>query len=694
MIKAVLFSQYSLEELKQISVISVKNEKDVFSPKLGTGGDVYCSLCTDPRTCPGHLGYIELYTPIIHPLYKNQLVKVINSFCHSCYHLLGSDLRLNSKDNYEILTRLQFCAFCKSFSVKYDLNSSKTSLCLKNDDSALDVKTVKNMLDKLSDEDLKTLGFEEEVHPKNFILEAIPVSPNCARIRGDFISRCYIKIVRINKRAFQKESGANSLSIHREYASLLGVDKAYSEDTNKSLKDIMSGKTGIFRRFSLGKRNKYCGRSVISPDPNLRMDTVGIPRSFVKNMPFRTGNTKRYIQDGDIILLNRQPSLQRMSIMGFNVKIVDNCSTITFNPAVCPAFNADFDGDEMNVFFPTNHISRAEAIELLYVKKCIISPQNDKPIIYPIQDSVSGLYMLTSDEVTVSKEVFCDCLTGCYEKNPVNLNSVRRRTGKALFSCILPDISYKADSIEIESGTLVKGQISATSLKGIIKEIVNKFGEYQAADFIDNVQSIVNRWMIEKGLSIGYDDCYIKGITNSIAIEKSVEKYANFSNKEQDEMSTTIQLNNIRNVSQKVSLEAVEKSRSQNGMLDIIKSGAKGNMTNFAQIISLVGQQNVGGKRPEKKISRGTRTLPHFIPGDNSPEALGFCFSSYTEGLSPTEYFFHCQGAREGLINTGVGTSTAGYTQRRITKSLEDVRICYDGTTRCGSDIIQINFGI
>jgi DNA-directed RNA polymerase beta' subunit len=701
-IKTILFSQYSLKELKQVSTISIKNEKDVFSPKLGTGSDVYCSLCADPKTCPGHLGYIELYTPIIHPLYKNQLVKVINSFCHSCYHLLGSDLHLNLKDNYEILTKLQFCDFCKFFSVKYDLNNSKTALCLKNDDSVvLDVRLAKDMLDKLSNEDLKILGFKEEVHPKNFILEAIPVSPNCARIRGDFISKCYTKIIRINKRAFQKESNVvkNSVSIHREYASLLGVDKPYSEDTKKALKDIMSGKTGIFRRFSLGKRNKYCGRSVISPDPNLRMDTVGIPRSFVKNMPFKTGTTKRYIQDGDIILLNRQPSLQRMSIMSFKVKIVDNCSTITFNPAVCPAFNADFDGDEMNVFFPTNYVSRVEAIELLDVKKCIISPQNGKPIIYPIQDSISGLHMLTSDTAIVSEEVFCDCLTGCYERIPVNqieniCKSVRKRTGKALFSCILPDISYKTDSIEIKSGTLVKGQINATSLKDIIKEIINKFDEYKATDFIDNVQSIINRWIIEKGLSIGYDDCYIKGVTDSITIEKSVEKYITLSSKEQDEMSINIQLNNIRNVSQKISLETVEKNHNQNGMLDIIKSGAKGNMTNFAQIISLVGQQNVGGERPKKKISKGTRTLLHFIPGDNSPEASGFCFSSYSKGLSPTEYFFHCQGAREGLINTGVGTSTAGYTQRRITKSLEDVKTCYDGTTRCGSDIIQLNFEI
>jgi DNA-directed RNA polymerase subunit A' len=701
-ISTILFSLYSLEKLKRISTVDLNVEKDVFSPKLGTGSDVYCSLCADPKVCPGHLGYIELCFPIIHPLYGSQLVKILNSFCHSCYRLLGSDLHFCLRDIFEIFPKLQFCDFCKSFSVKYSLNANKNVVCLKNDSSVvLDVRLIRDMFSRMNNKDLINLGFKNGSHPKNFILEAIPVTPNCVRMRGDFMSKIYGKIIQINKRAFQKEDDVvrhkYSLSIYREYTSLLGVEKSHSESVDKSLKSKVSGKSGLFRNSALGKRVNYCGRSVISPDPNLGVDVVGIPRSFVKDMPFKQKDKdKRYIQDGDFILINRQPSLKSTSIMAFAVKIVE-CSTIVLNPAVCPAFNADFDGDEMNVFFPTNHMSRVEAIELLNVKECVVPFQDDKPAIYPIQDSVSGLYMLTSDTTFVSLETFCDCLVSCWEKNPVNIvdklgnfnKNVQMIAGKSLFSYILPDISYKADGIEIESGVLIKGQINAIFLKAVIKEIVEKIGGYEAVRFIDNVQTLVVRWMMDKGFSIGYDDCYVEGVTDSESIERSVVKYVELSKSNDNEMYINVQLNNIRNVSQKVSLEVVEKKQERNGILEIVKSGAKGSMTNFAQIISLVGQQNVGGKRPEKRLSKNTRTLPHFVPGDNSPEALGFCFSSYSKGLSPTEYFLHCQGAREGLINTGVNTAKTGYIQRKFTKSLEDVKVCYDGTTRCGSKIIQ-----
>ena len=728
MISKLLFSQYSSEELKRISTISIKNKNDVYSSSLGTGSDVYCSICKDPKACPGHLGYIELHIPIFNPIYIEYSKNIVNCICHKCYEVLDSNIRFKySQDICKILSKIPMCSICNTLSMKYEISNNREFLVLKKDHSVvLKAQEAKQIFSKLSWENCGFLGFQKDLTPKNFVLDLIPVAPNCVLSKDEFIIKCYLKILALNKSLSDGDSETTKQkkvsSIYKEYANILGVNKALSENI-RTLRQRLSGKSGTFRKISLGKRNKYCGRSVISPDPNLELDVVGVPRSFAKSMLFNYDTSsehpkKRNMQDGDIILLNRQPSLQRMSLMGFRVKLVDNISTIQFNTSVCAAFNADFDGDEMNVFFPTNYVSRAEALELLGVKKCIISPQNGNPIIYPIQDCVLSLYMMTLDESIMPKALFNNCIAAC-SMLPCILQAGSRkhlpdtpckRTGKRLISCAIPELfDYSDDNVLIKSGEIISGKIVNSSLKNIIKCMYYICGEENTVFFINNIQLMANTWLLAKGFSVGYQDCVVENLDEKISSKLSEESERIEKISDKDEYILNIEINNIRNISQKICVDIVSKnSRNEevpprpagregkdaqtNSILQMVNSGAKGSMTNFCQIVALLGQQNVRGKRPEKLLSKNTRTIPHFKPGDNSLEALGFCFSSYSKGLSPTEYFFHCQGARDGLINTGVKTSKTGYIQRKICKSLEDIKECYDGTVRLGDKIIQFEY--
>ena len=195
--------------------------------------------------------------------------------------------------------------------------------------------------------------------------------------------------------------------------------------------------------------------------------------------------------------------------------------------------------------------------------------------------------------------------------------------------------------------------------------------------FLGSLQRIVGRWLLEEGLSVGYDDCFNE--TSSITT----------SNVDANDDNVDIVLNNIRNTSQRMVMESIE---SDNPLLAMIKSGSKGSFVNLGQILSLVGQQWIRGERPAKVLP-GNRALAWCSPYDNSFQARGFVSSSYSQGLNPIEYFFDCQGGREGLVNTGVNTSDAGYIQRRISKSMQDVVTQYDGRVRDSTHIIQFCYG-
>nr|PNR37428.1 hypothetical protein PHYPA_020537 [Physcomitrium patens] len=584
-LKTISFLFYSTEEITQISSIRISNKDDIGSPALGTRALIYCSICSDPKYCPGHIGFIQLKEPIFNPLCLKEIIKVAEMIYPRC----------RSFDSIGKIKGKKVCSNCNDHAKVYTFDPKRMCLIDKKEPSyTISAAVLKNIFSALLNDQIRFMGYDLS-SPKDFIMNHIPVVPNCIRLSSgpqDSLARLYGSILRNN---------GNASVVYKDYFTIIGKDSF--ENNEGSLINRISGKQGTFRRYILGKRNKHCARAVITPDPNIDVDEVGIPLSFCSNLKVQ--------KDGDYVLLNRQPSLQRMSLMAFRARMIPDSCTIRINPFVCPAFNADFDGDEMNMFCASSYPSKAECDVLLAVDKCILSPQNLMPTVYAIQDTTTGAFMMYKMNKLLKRSTLHDCIIVSH----VHLDITNIRTSRDIILMLIKLIS--------DDSNLVIKSLTSSTIRNIIKSIFISKGGRDTLMFLGSLQKIVDRWLLEEGLSVGYDDCVNK--VSPIAIE-DVDVY---------DKNVDVVLNNIRNISQRLVVEFVDEN---NPLFTMIESGSKGR-------------------------------------------------------LNPIEYFFHCQGGREGLVNTGVNTSDAGYIQRHVSKSMQDVTTQYDGTMRDGTDIVQFCYG-
>ena len=552
----------------------------------------------------------------------------------------------------------------------------------------------------------------------------------------------------------------------------------------KSIKDRLNGKSGRMRGNLLGKRVDFSARCVITADSNISIGELGVPlkiamnitrpaivtnknREFLKalilngpeNWPgaktlqrkngenitlkyFENRETieiepgdiiHRHMMDGDYVLFNRQPSLHRPSAMGHKAKIMMKGKTFRLNVAVTKPYNADFDGDEMNLHMPQDTVSETELRLLAPARNHIISPAKNAPIIGIFQDSMLGSYLFTQDNMNFTPRQAMNLLAGFkYVDENKLLLAKNTKTGLIssydILSQIFPPLSLKripddvrklgSDAIktskkvvEIKNGVYLRGELVKSVLgegtNGILHRINNDFGSDAVSDFIDNLQSIITKFMIMHSYSCGISDL--------ISNKKTKDEITDVINKKKDDVQNLIeqvllgvfenntgksnkdefetQVNNILNQastnSGKIGVKSLE---SNNRFVGMVKAGSKGDELNIAFMISCLGQQNVDGKRIPYGFDQ--RTLPHYCRYDDSPAARGFVENSYIKGLTPQQLFFHAMAGREGLIDTAVKTSATGYIQRRIVKGLEDLVVKYDMTIRNNKNkIVQFHFG-
>jgi len=562
----------------------------------------------------------------------------------------------------------------------------------------------------------------------------------------------------------------------------------------KTLSQRLKGKEGRFRGSLSGKRVNFSARTVISPNPNLSISEVGIPldianemtvpvkvtaanledvRQLVLNGPGRshigeppganyvirpdnrrvrlsdaepTRNLEtiaemlepgwtvdRQLRNGDIVLFNRQPSLHRMSIMAHRVVIMDG-KTFRLNPAVCPPYNADFDGDEMNLHVLQTEESRAEAEILISVQENILSPRTGGPIIGGIHDHISGAFLLTHGTRWFSKSEFLSLFhsQGVSLPEPGKIEDGQPRwSNKQAFSLILPktlNMVFQASScqhcetcrkeacerdayVHIRDGELLSGTIDKKAIGAfdgaILHRIIRQNGMKRAAQFIDDVTRLSIRGIMVDGFSFGIDDedlskteyGQIQEVLENAArdVERRIRIY-------QEGQLEPMPGRTLEETLEMQIMQVLGKARDRTGDIAgrhlglsnsavvMAVSGARGSMLNLTQMAGCLGQQSVRGER----IVRGyeNRTLPHFRKGDRGAAAHGFITNSYKSGLSPTEFFFHAIGGREGLVDTAVRTSQSGYLQRRMINALQDLKVAYDGTVRTtGGRIIQFRYG-
>ncbi|UIP00601.1 DNA-directed RNA polymerase subunit A' [Halobaculum sp. CBA1158] len=657
---------------------------------------------------------------------------------------------------------------------------------------------IRDWFEDIPDEDLEPLGIHpQKSRPEWMILTVLPVPPVTTRPSitldngqrsEDDLTHKLVDIIRINQRFMEnREAGAPQLIIEDlwellQYHVTTFVDNEISGTPParhrsgrplKTLSQRLKGKEGRFRGSLSGKRVNFSARTVISPDPTLSLNEVGVPervaeemtqvmnvsernldraRQYVRNGPEAhpganyvkrpdgrrlkvteknceelaekveaDWEVNRHLVDGDIVIFNRQPSLHRMSIMAHEV-VVMPYKTFRLNTTVCPPYNADFDGDEMNMHALQNEEARAEARVLMRVQEQMLSPRFGENIIGAIQDHISGTYLLTHDNPEFTETQALDLLRATSvdelpEPDGTNDAGEPVWTGRTVFSELLPDdlnlefTSSAGDTVRIENGQLVEGTIDEDAVGGFGGEIVDTltkvYSKTRARVFVNEVASLAMRAIMHFGFSLGIDDESIPPEANEqvdeaigSAYERVQELIATYDAGELEslpgrsvdetlEMKIMQTLGKARDSAGEIAEDHFE---DDNPAVIMARSGARGSMLNLTQMTGCVGQQAVRGER----INRGyeDRTLAHYEPNDLSAEAHGFVENSYRSGLTPEEFFFHAMGGREGLVDTAVRTSKSGYLQRRLINALSELEAQYDGSVRDTSGtIVQFEFG-
>lgn len=428
---------------------------------------------------------------------------------------------------------------------------------------------------------------------------------------------------------------------------------------------------------------------------------------------------ERPLRDGDILLLNRQPTLHKGSMIAQKVRVREG-RTIRLNLAVTKTFNADFDGDEMNLHCPASVDGEAELRELSSLENHLMSVQSGKPNITIVQDAMLGVYLLTQPDVRLDKATWWDIAMHSQIPDVETVVARKQRTaarvapqlvdatsaaGAFVFSLLLPDaFSFTHAGVRIVDGLLVQGYITKKHLAphaSILKCLHAEQSAEAAMRFIDCLQFLANRFLIHRGFSVGISDCVVTRkqeiddvISKALAKAHSVEQ--NVDDAALREVHIARTLSGARDVGMMIAQRALPPS---NRFLATVTSGSKGDYFNIAQITGVIGQQFLEGQRVRPLLSHNRRTLPHYrLDGKDALaaryESRGFVRHSFVHGMRPTEFFFHAMTGREGITDTAMKTATSGYIQRRMVKMAEDVQVKYDGTVRNASDdIFQFLYG-
>ena len=526
----------------------------------------------------------------------------------------------------------------------------------------------------------------------------------------------------------------------------------------KSVQQRLGSKEGRIRYNIQGKRVEFSARSVITPDPNISVAELGVPLKIAMNLtvpekvtPYNkeqmykliqngadkhpgaktivsaSGSIKslkhvnrreivlhvgdvinRHLDDGDIVLFNRQPTLHRMSMMGHRVKVLP-FNTFRLNVSVTAPYNADFDGDEMNAHIPQSYEASTELSEIAAVPHQIVTPRHAKPLIGVVQDTLVGSYRITQPHVEFNRREFMNMMM--WNKRfegvvPQGLKKVEGRpakwTGQQVLTQLMPPINiemanglYKdnksADNlVKIREGNVLQGifdkDIFSKPSKGIVHVTYRDYGPTDTVNFIDSMQNTVEQFLVYNGFSVGISDLIAdeetrkqmdeivkkrKEAIENILLQIHLDLFDNNtgkSNQQEFEDKVYTELNKATEEAGKLGLGALS---DENRLVAMVRAGSKGSTINISQMMACVGQQAPEGRRIPYGFT--DRTLPHFKKYDDGAEARGFVESSFIQGLTPQEFFFHAMSGREGLIDTAV-KSVTGDTK---------IVVLEDGVTKC-----------
>ncbi|MEM3020553.1 MAG: DNA-directed RNA polymerase subunit A' [Candidatus Micrarchaeaceae archaeon] len=547
-----------------------------------------------------------------------------------------------------------------------------------------------------------------------------------------------------------------------------GVPVARHRSTRplKTLAQRLKGKEGRLRYNLSGKRVNFSARTVITPDNYISMDELGVPQKMaeVLTVPFyvtkwnieyakkllsntsyptvlnhisKDGTRKRVADmnreellaalqpgdildrqliDGDVVLFNRQPTLHRISINAHIVRVLPG-NTFRVHLASVTPYNADFDGDEMNMHVPQTLEAQAEARLLMNISTSIVSPRNGLPVVVALEDMLIGAYELTKDGAYYQKDEAARLLAsvGVYELPKPSKDGMY--SGKDIFSAILrDDLNFEYTDKKnpnnmavIKNGRLVKGYISSKLIgkRGmLLLHIYDKYGPEEAKRFLNDVSKLAGRAVYTFGMSISMRDYYIsslegerqKIISNTLSEasellrkykDGTLEPLPGYTKKQTYELEVFATLNIARSIAMKVILDSLT---IDNKAMLMISADARGNILNFVQIGMFLGQQSVRGGRPSRGYNG--RILPYFTRKDSNPMNKGFVKSNYIEGLGFIDYYMHAMGARDSAMGKPLVTAVSGYLMRRLVNAMQDFYVGNDLSVRdAGGALIETLYG-
>jgi len=743
-----------------------------------------CKTCGGRmKSCSGHFGHIELVRPVVHVGFAKTIYQIIRATCRRCGRLMSEATTLEKAKRTaecphcgEAQKVIKFIKPTAYYEEERKILPNEVRERLERiPDEDLRHLGVRARPEWMV---LTTLLVPPVTVRPSITLETGERSE-------DDLTHKLVDILRINQRLGENiDAGAPQLIIEDLWELLQYHVATYFDNETaglpparhrsgrqlKTLFQRLKGKEGRFRYNLSGKRVNFSARTVISPDSNLGINEIGVPESIASELTIPVSVTEwnlenvkllirsapdkinylvrpdgrrkkltpsnleevvaeiapgytieRQLLDGDVVIFNRQPSLHRVSMMAHEVRVLAG-KTFRMNNAVTVPYNADFDGDEMNIHVPQNEEAQAESEMLMKVQDQILSPRHAGPLITPNQDQVAGLYLLTNQGMTFSREEASALLAAAgvsdaeFKEDKID--------GRELFAYTLPkgftlEMKNRSDeTVRIKDGKLSGGHVDSKVNEAIVRAIFQQVGATAARQYIDAAAKMsvyVTTWF---GLSLSLDDYTIspEGAQDiNTLIKDGRRKVHELAKKYREKKLERKPGKSLKDTFEELVMDSVERARYEcnkvvkkhlrltslaafgtdfeyNPPLLLARAGGRGSLVNVVQMAALVGQQAVRGKRMRSGYKN--RILSHFNRGDLGDSARGFVASAFREGLSPHEYFFHAAGGRDSVVDKGVNPAKTGYMQRRLINAMQDMTVKSDSSVRdAEGTVVQFLYG-
>jgi len=798
-VESLQFALFSPEEIKKMSKAKIITPElydvdgypvdgGLMDLRLGAiDPGVRCRTCGGRlKECLGHPGSIELARPIIHIKYIPIMELFLRCFCSECHKLMIKEKNMERyksvKDRLKKAKDTKKCPHCSSEQERVRLEKPTTFRVGKK---RIFAGEIRDRLARIPDEETKLAGINPKIfRPEWGILTLLLVPPVTVRPSitletgersEDDLTHKLSDIIRANQRLWENLNAGAPEVIIEDLWDLLQYHVTTFFDNSitkipparhrsgqplKTITERIKGKEGRIRHNLAGKRVNFSSRTVISPDPALKINEIGVPleiaevltvnekvntsnmeklKKIIQKEEYPTANyiirpdgrrkritadlkqeildelepgyvVERQIIDGDVVLFNRHPSLHKTSLMAHFVRVLPY-KTFRIHPATAPPYNADFDGDEMNIHVPQTEEARAEAKTLMDVNQNLISCKDNSNLLGCVADSVTGDYLLSLGKLKR------DEATQLLYQSGIDANLTKKNIeGKEVLSQILPKITYKGKTksgteLQIKNGEIISGVVDENAFGvedgALLKKLDKEFGRAATIRTLENAFIIGTKYLSGHGFTISVNDLgvneKVKESTKKIieAAEKEtneiIEKYETnkleiIPGKTPEETREIKILQTLNTIRTKIGRVVGEEFPKTNPISTMISAGAGGNVLNITQMACNVGQQDLWGKRIS--IGFSNRTLPFFKPGELTPKSRGFIYNSFLDGLKPTEFFFGAMTGRNSLMDTALRTPKSGYLYRRLANALQDIKIEYDETVRDGSrKIMQFKYG-